>query len=175
VKSFILLAILIAGLFALSAPNGYACSCAIPEVPQAFSKARAVFVGEVTEILRPRTDDPKAPPEARLYSVKFRVERAWKGAVVSQEITLLSDQGRAGCFSWGSFRKGGRYLVYAEGPQGGNLAVWYLCNRTALLASATEDLKKLDAMGKPTFSFPQRRVQKSLLERITGKWDICCK
>ena len=176
-----ILAACLLGIFALPV-RGIYCSCLRPEVPLAFSDARAVFVGEVTEILRPRTADPKAPPEARLYLVKFRVERAWKGVVVSQELTLLSDQGRAGCFSWGSFLKGGRYLVYAEDiarplpPRSyrflkgegdlvyteertkgevpiKSLAVLFSCNRTTPLANASEDLKKLEKMSKPSFKF----------------------
>lgn len=137
-------------LFSLSAPNSYACSCVMPEVPQAFREARAVFVGEVIEIVEPRSDDPKAPLADRLYTIRFKVERSWKGAT-SQEISVLSDQGRAGCFSWGPFLKGKKYLVYAERRTPGgaaitNLAVLFSCNRTALLTSASEDLKTLETV-----------------------------
>lgn len=64
-------------LFSLYASNSYACSCVIPEVPQAFRAARAVFVGEVTEIVAPRTNNPKAPLGDQLYAIRFKVERSW--------------------------------------------------------------------------------------------------
>jgi hypothetical protein len=120
-----------------------------PEVREAFQAARAVFVGEVTEIVEPRTGNPKAPLIDRLYAIKFKVERSWKGPT-SQEIIVLSDQGRAGCFSWGPFLKGRKYLVYAErrtpaGTPIRSLAVLFSCNRTALLAGASQDLKVLES------------------------------
>ncbi len=136
--------------------NTYACSCITPEVPQAFSEARAVFIGEVIDIVEPRTNNPKAPLADRLYAVKFRIGRSWKG-VTNQEVVVLSDQGRAGCFSWGSFVKGQRYLVYAERrtPSGApirNLAVLFSCNRTTLVAAASEDLKKLGSLRVKTWN-----------------------
>lgn len=137
----------IACLFWLCAPNTYACSCIVPEVPEAFRAARAVFVGEVTEIVAPRTDNRKAPLADQLYAIKFKVEKYWKG-VSSKEIIILSDQGRAGCFSWGPFLKGQKYVVYGErllrsGAHKRALAVLFSCNRTALLADASEDLRML--------------------------------
>jgi len=137
-------------LFLLCVPNSHACSCVTPEVREAFRAASAVFVGEVTEIVEPRTSNAKAPLVDRLYGVKFKVERSWKGRT-SQEIIVLSDQGRAGCFSWGPFLKGSKYLVYAERrtPAGRpirELAVLFSCNRTALLAGASQDLKVLETI-----------------------------
>lgn len=127
----------------LATTNISACSCVTPEVPQAFRQARAVFLGEVVEITQPRTDTATAPFADRLFRIRFKVERSWKGAT-SREIVLLSDQGRAGCFSWGSFIKGRKYLVYAErrGPSGApikDLAVLFSCNRSELLQNAVED------------------------------------
>jgi hypothetical protein len=136
--------------------NTYACSCITPEVPQAFSEARSVFIGEVIDIVEPRTNNPKAPLADRLYAIKFKIERSWKG-VNYQELVVLSDQGRAGCFSWGSFVKGQRYLVYAERrtPSGApirNLAVLFSCNRTTLVTAASEDLKKLGGLRVKTWN-----------------------
>jgi hypothetical protein len=129
--------------------TAYACSCVKPEVQKAFREARVVFVGEVTEIIQPHTDRLTAPLADRLFRIRFKIERSWKGAS-TQEVVILSDQGRAGCFSWGPFVKGRKYLVYAERrtPSGSpikNLAVLFSCNRTELLENATEDLKTLDA------------------------------
>jgi hypothetical protein len=143
----LILACCIACLFSLCAPTSYACFCLTPEVPDGFRAARAVFVGEVVEIVAPRTDNPKAPLADQLYRIRFKVERAWKG-VKSAEIIVVSDQGRAGCFSWGPFLEGEKYLVYGErrvrsGAHSRNLAVLFSCNRTALVADAAEDLKFL--------------------------------
>jgi hypothetical protein len=132
----------------------------MPEVPEAFSEARAVFIGEVVDIVEPRTNNPRAPLADRLYAIKFKIERSWKG-VSNQEVVVLSDQGRAGCFSWGSFVKGQRYLVYAERhtPSGAplrKLAVLFSCNRTTLITVATEDLKKLERLRVSTRHGPKR-------------------
>lgn len=134
-------------LFSLSARNSYACSCTKPEVLQAFREARAVFVGEVIGIVDPSTNDPKGPLADRLYAIKFKVDTSWKGTT-SEEMVVLSDQGRAGCFSWGPFVMGNKYLVYAErrtpsGTRIKNLAVLFSCNRTSLLTNAGQDLKEL--------------------------------
>lgn len=144
-------------LFSLCAPNTYACSCIVPEVPEAFRAARAVFIGEVTEITAPHTDNPKAPLADQLYTIKFKVERSWKG-VRSADVIVLSDQGRAGCFSWGPFLKGKKYLVYGErrlrsGAHTRTLAVLFSCNRTGLLADASEDLKALGFFGPKSRMF----------------------
>lgn len=135
-------------MFSLSAQNSHACSCIKPEVPQAFREASAVFVGEVIEIVDPSTDNPKAPLADRLYAIRFKVDQFWKGTT-TEEIVVLSDQGKAGCFSWGPFLKGNKYLVYAEkrtpaGTRIRNLAVLFSCNRTSLLTNASRDLQALD-------------------------------
>ena len=137
--------ILLIGTFAMSAADSQACSCISFEVPEALSEARAVFVGRVIAITKPRSNDPKAALADRLYAVKFRVEKSWKGATFFREVIILSDQGRAGCFSWGPFLKGRKYLVYAEEVEGDSLAVLFSCNRTAWVANASQDIRQLQA------------------------------
>ena len=149
-KKDLILAGLVSLLPLLAMSNAYACSCVKPEVPQAFREARAVFIGEVVDITQPHTDRATAPLADRLFRIRFKVERSWKGAA-AHEIVISSDQGRAGCFSWGPFIKGRKYLVYAERrtPSGTPikyLAVLFSCNRTNLIANATEDLKILDVI-----------------------------
>lgn len=144
----LIVACFIGCLFSLSARNAYACSCVKPEVLQAFREASAVFVGEVVEIDEPYSNNPKAPLANRLYAIRFKVDTSWKGTT-ADEMVVLSDQGRAGCFSWGPFFKGKKYLVYAErrtpsGTRIRNLAVLFSCNRTSLLKNAGQDLKALD-------------------------------
>jgi hypothetical protein len=162
-KHLILVAAL-AGICALCAPDGYARFCVKPEVPQALKNARTVFVGEVAEINSPHTHDTNAPLAERLYTVKFKVEKTWRGAgfeahVIAPEITVLSDQGRAGCSSWGTFVEGEKYLVYAEETGGKDLAVPG-CSRTAPVASAAADLKELERM-----SGPHSRIFQSIFPR----------
>jgi hypothetical protein len=152
-KYLIFTAVLV-GTVALFAPNSRACYCIMPEVPQAYEEAHAVFVGEVTEIVKPLTNDPKAKPADRLYTIKFKVEKSLKGRGFKdtlQEISVLSDQGRGGCFSWGSFVKGSKYLVYAGETEEKNLAVLFSCNRTASLNHASEDLKELEKLSQSSF------------------------
>jgi hypothetical protein len=144
----LVMACLIGCLIPLSPRSGYACSCIKPEVRQAFREASAVFVGEVIEIVEPHNNSPKAPLADRLYAIRFKVDKSWKGTA-AEEMVVLSDQGSAGCFSWGPFLKGNKYLVYAERktPSGArikNLVVLFSCNRTSLLKNAGQDLKALD-------------------------------
>ena len=157
------LAAALVGIFALSAPYAYACFCLTPEVRQAFSDASAVFVGEVSEIAEPRTNDPKAPIADRLYAVTLKVEKSFKGVTFLREIVILSDQGRAGCFSWGLFLKGRKYLVYAEEGFGKRLAVLFSCNRTASLGNASKDLKQLGGWAFQFFRPPLRTQEFKIL------------
>jgi hypothetical protein len=161
----ILLALVIA-LSALSASSPL-CSCVVPEVPEAFDRAKAVFVGEVIEIVEPTTSDEKAPLHDRFYVLRFKVEKSWKG-VLASEIDVLSDQGR-GCFAYPTVKKGEKYLVYADpafedGSEAKGFIIMTSCNRTAMLPASTRrstqrlthpevnrndgsaDLRKLDAI-----------------------------
>ena len=146
-------------MFLIFAPKSYACFCVKNEVPQAYKEAKAVFIGEVTEIVQPRTNDQNADLSEKLFVIKFKVERSWKGAgfldTTVAEIQVLSDQGRAGCYSWGPFLEGGKYLVYAI-QNGDNLAVLFSCNRTTSISNAADDLRVLRAMESPFFKFERK-------------------
>jgi len=50
--------------------------CVRDEVPQAYDEAKAVFIGEVTEIAQPRTDEPNALFAECLFVIKFKVEKS---------------------------------------------------------------------------------------------------
>lgn len=76
----------LAYLLLFSRTEARACSCSIPEIPQAVESAKAVFVGFVTDIIEPRTNDPKAPWADRLYVVKFKIGISWKGNL-AREVT----------------------------------------------------------------------------------------
>ena len=167
-------------MFAVCAPGSYACFCIKAEVPEAYDEAKAVFIGEVTKIVTPRTDDPTAPLVERLFTIKFKVERSWKGAgfldTTIPEISVLSDQGRSGCFSWGPFLEGRKYLVYALQTDGKNLAVLLSCNRTASLSDVSDDLRELRAMQNPFFKFKRKpnSLERSFIEDAPNKrFQLC--
>ena len=122
--------ILLIGIFALAAEKGYACYCVKPDAPEAFARAQAVFVGQVIDITDPRSILPEDPASERLFTVKFRVERGWKGAPFSGEVNVLSAQGNGRC-AHPPVSVGERYLIYAESADG-----WPMissCSRTALV------------------------------------------
>jgi hypothetical protein len=122
------------------------CFCVMPEVPEAFEQAKAVFVGEVIEIIEPITVDEKAASPDRFYVVRFKVEKSWKGAFLSSEIDVLSDQG-GGSFAFPKVAKGERYLVYAEpafesGSESRRFLIITNCNRTAMLPASINPSKQ---------------------------------
>lgn len=165
VKAILLTAVLLA-VFAIGARESYACFCVKAEVPEAYDEANAVFIGEVNKIVTPRTDNPMAPLADRLFTIEFKVQKSWKGAgfldTIIPEISVLSDQGRSGCFSWGPFLEGRKYLVYAIQTEGKNLAVLFSCNRTTSLDNGSDDLRELRALQNPLFKFERKH---NFLER----------
>src|SRR5258708_40114575 len=65
---------------ASSAPSISAFSyCSIPDFEKALDRANAVFVGEVVEIIEPLTMDESAPLPGHFFTIRFKVERSWKG------------------------------------------------------------------------------------------------
>src|SRR4051794_29895892 len=100
-------------MFLLASPvaMAMACDCFVPEVAQDFEIARAVFQGEVTEIIPPRISAKDAPFTDRAYTIRFKVERTWKGPFFTEAdvYALMGD-----CFSLPWLVKGEKYLVYAD-------------------------------------------------------------
>ncbi len=158
----------IVATFGLSAPTTHACFCLKPGVPGAFDKAKAVFVGEVAEIIEPRTSDEKAPLPGRFFTIKFKIEKSWKGvALAAREISVLSAQGHYGCFAFPPVNKGERYLVYADpahsnGAEDKGWSIITDCNRTSLINSNHDskneidpyfDMRELDAIKASPFNF----------------------
>jgi len=157
----LILSTVLTGISVFSPMNNHACFVVTPDLPEAFDKARAVFVGEVVKITKPLTSEPNALPADRFYRVTFKVEYSWKGAgfreIGTPELVVLSNQGAGGsCFSWGSFSEGRKYLVYADETGEKNLIV-ELGSRTASLSGASKDLKELEKMSQPFFKFQSKR------------------
>ena len=138
----------------------FVCSCFKPEIKDAFARAKVVFVGEVTEVVAPRSTDRSATFEDAAHTIKFKVETAWKGQFWT-EISVLARMD--GCYSLRTLpKKGERYLVYAEpvfrlDPSRSEVMT-NSCTRTALLTEistdggffyrnqALDDIRALDSM-----------------------------
>jgi len=130
-------------LFLLASPVAMACYCLRPEVQQGFEIARAVFQGEVTEIIPPRNSAKDAPFTDRAYTIRFKVERTWKGPSYTEaNVFALRDE----CFSLPPLVEGDKYLVYAEAisdsPTSTDLMI-NVCNRTTSMAAARTELPLL--------------------------------
>jgi hypothetical protein len=105
----------IAIVFFLWAPVGnasWSCWCFKPHVREAFDRAKVVFVGEVVEVIPPRSTGRTAKFLDSAHTFKFKVETAWKEPFWT-EITVFARIG--GCFGLQMLpEKGEKYLVYAE-------------------------------------------------------------
>lgn len=150
-KRIILMAFIFA-VFAQSTTGARGLYCPPPEVPEALRKADAVFIGEVIEIIKPLTSDRNAPLPGSFYTIRFRVDKAWKG-VNALEINILTP--RTGYEAMPVPKKeGDKYLVYAyyadnaEGAPSQWLLMGTMCNRTMPLSRADDDIKELEAIEK---------------------------
>lgn len=126
---------LVVVVFLLGSPVAMACYCLTPEVHEGFERARAVFQGEVTEVIPPRNTAQDAPFTERAHTIRFKVERTWKGlSFVEAEVYALRD----GCFSLPPLVKGEKYIVYAEpvldSPQSADFMI-NACNRTVSMSA----------------------------------------
>src|SRR5260370_12391360 len=77
-KHFLLIA-LVLGCVLGGTSRAYACWCVRPEVPDALKRANAVFLGEVLDIVEPKTANDDAPIQDRFFTIKFKIEKSWKG------------------------------------------------------------------------------------------------
>lgn len=111
-----------------------ACSCIELTPAEAFERADAVFVGEVTAfkvrsgLFGKSSIDPT--------TVQFAVSEVWKGPR-QESMTIRTVRSEVSCGF--EFDEGLKYLVYARDGQTG------LCDRTALTIRASGDL---DALGE---------------------------
>ncbi|WP_438311384.1 hypothetical protein [Sporosarcina sp. FA9] len=109
-----------------------ACSCVVPPPADvALSEATAVFSGEVVEVKKSNADNGK--------TVHFKVREIWKG-IDSTTISVFTNNDSASCGI--DFTVGKEYLVYAHtlDSNGKSILSTTLCDRTAELANATDDL-----------------------------------
>lgn len=106
----------------------FGARCAIQPFQTAYSGSKAVFIGEVVS-------DEK---NGDVRTFEFKVEKYWKGAVKKKTKVLVYENARFQ--AW--FRKGGKYLIYANADDKGRLSV-SRCSRSRDLEFAEEDLQKL--------------------------------
>ena len=128
----------------LFAPSiAFACSCSLPTIGKTEKqliklerkKSQAVFVGEVTEIIIPKTSTGE---ESWTAEVRFKVLQTWKG-ITTETVSVFT--ANICCICGYKFDAGERYLVYAYSSDK-DLAT-SICKRTKPLSGANEDLKVL--------------------------------
>jgi hypothetical protein len=138
-RSILFSVIGMAVLMGFSQTEGLACTCGSSggnltikqQVKEAQKQSRAVFVGKVMQVLQ--------QPDSSDVVVRFRVEKSWKGNL-PREVIVVTGQGGGDCGY--RFEVGGKYLVYAYGPNETSLGT-NICQRTAALSEARADIKHL--------------------------------
>lgn len=98
-------------------------------------KATAVFSGTVTDI----NEDSRGQG----YAVKFDVEKIWKG--ISEKTVFISTN-MSGASCGYAFKKGEKYLVYANGKDSLSASI---CSRAKVLSVVGEDISVLGNGGTP--------------------------
>lgn len=113
----------------------------MPEVPESFERAKAVFIGEVEEITPPRSQGAGAQVLEKAYLVQFKIEKSWKGQPFGS-LKVWTFKGYEASSVLPAARKGERYLVYADPFTSYGRVTDELvaggCNRTALLPPNAE-------------------------------------
>jgi len=142
----VILTFCVISLLATYTPPKPTCYCVIPELTKAYEQAAAIFAGEVVEITPPRTFDENRPVADRLYTVKFKVQRSWKGSFPSLEVNVFSGHGN-GCLSYPVVQVGKNYLVFADpvlidGVLERGQMVVTACNRTALIPESLDQTRE---------------------------------
>jgi hypothetical protein len=160
----ILLLLLALGCLAISPRPTRACFCIQPELSESFKRARAIFFGEATEIVGPKTSDQKAPYADRAFTIRFKILESWKGlSLGAAEFNILWLEDCYECHAHPNV--GEKYLVYADpvsDSDGRSIVTW--CDRTTIVdrdpkpgltnAKGVEiyrDMKQLDIITKRAF------------------------
>jgi hypothetical protein len=141
------------------------CYCIVPSVSDSFKSARAVFQGEVTEVIEPKIGGENSPDVDHAYTIKFKVHQMWKGlAPDTKDFNVLWTTHCYECPPLPHIKD--TYLVYGN-PIRGNETLSFVgwCNRTMVVpddsSSSSErdpyqDMKELDIITKRAFI--RRRV-----------------
>jgi len=153
-------ALLVASLLTL-APTAVAlaCSCMRSTPGEALDRSTSVFEGRVLEVTpfeerrdvtleggclddacRESLSETTESVQVSGFSVRFSVTRRWKG-VSSEEVVVRTARDSAACGF--AFEVGQDYVVYASAEDEAGTLSTGLCDRTALVADANEDLEVL--------------------------------
>ena len=134
--------ILMALVFVLScAGYVFPCTCGVPPLEEEFKESSAVFIGEITGLER-------WPVGRYEYSVKFKVDTAWKG-IIGSEIEMFAAYDMPGMCNDLRLSPGEKYLVYADTDKDGCLYIARDCGPTANVKYAAEDVKRLQSKFSP--------------------------
>jgi hypothetical protein len=171
-------ALLVVALLALApASIALACSCMRSTPAEALERSTAVFEGRVLEVTsfeerrdvtleggclddacRESLSETTESVEVTGFAVRFSVTRRWKG-VDTEEVVVRTARDSAACGF--AFEVGQDYLVYASAEDEAGTLSTGLCDRTARVADASEDLEALgtgevpvDVEEEPTTSGP---------------------
>lgn len=132
-------------------PNQVGLFCIMPEFPDSFKQAHAVFVGVVVKITPSSTKDSQDPRLGQYYNIRFRVEKSWKGTRYGRYFTVQSDHGAKTELAFPVVHLGEKYLVFADpiyfnGVPQRQWSGVSACNRTKLVSKASEDLRRLETL-----------------------------
>jgi len=131
----ILLITLAIGFSVIGAPRMLPCFCITPTVSDSFKNARAVFVGEVTEVIAPKIVGENTPDIGHAYTIKFKVHQRWKGLPpTTTDFNILWTTQCYECPPLPHIED--TYLVYAYPvPNNETLSFVGWCNRTMIVRS----------------------------------------
>jgi hypothetical protein len=128
-----------ASMILACAAEVFPCTCSSPGVREKFRSADVVFVGSVTAI-SPASPDADFP--LAMHTVKFKVEKLWKGPRNS-EITAVADYDQRGWCGDLDLAVGEKYLIYAD-RQKGRLRIQTDCGPNMNVRYAAGELKRLN-------------------------------
>lgn len=121
----------------------HACSCAAkPDIREELRRKTAIFAGKVTAIEQPGWGLVRSSADP--VKVSFEVTEVWKGDVGPRTVVRTALDGASCGFP---FEADTDYIVYAYSDENG-LATG-MCERTAKLSAAAEDLKALGTGSVP--------------------------
>ena len=160
------------GCMVASPLRAHSCFCITPELSESFKQSRAVFLGEVLDIVKPKTSSNDAPLVDRAFTIKFKILQTWKGPFSAAELNILWLTNCYECLDLPQPKN--RYLVFAD-PVSGS-ATWGIvasCNRTEVVDDDSKirlmnpdaidryrDLKQLDIMTRQSFTLEPPRFRR---------------
>ena len=132
---FAVICCLISLFVVLPSETECARKCGVPPVDEAYKNSKAVFIGEITGVVR----------DGDVKTFTFKVEKYWKGA--ADEVIQINVQETMRYQAW--FEVGEKYLVFARGNEGDGKFWEVRCSRSKRLADASEDITKLGKAKQP--------------------------